>query len=172
MRSITSSSFRARFFMILSAFVAISLLYVPIICASMVVAPSKIVVNSNTNTENYRKNNNDDNTVKAIIPYYLEEDEVVIEDPSGITMTISYDSGGDDEPTVSIVVDAISLRYCYIDDNLIIEFDREYIEGEVLDLSGTVDVVVDGTFYLEDQDEPKTVNETGAIFIYNPSAEK
>ncbi|WP_218188413.1 hypothetical protein [Desulfosarcina cetonica] len=137
----------------------------------MVVAPSKIIINSNVNAENYKLKNDNDNTIKAIIGYPLAEGDVVDEDPSDIVMTISI---GDD---VISTIEAFSLRYCYVDDNLIVEFDRsavvrELLSGEVL---GWVDVEVAGSFNVVDADgvvAAHEIYEIATILVSDPQSAK
>ena len=92
--------------------------------ASMVIAPSTIVINANENAsqENLRNNrvSEDDNTGKAIIGYVLDGGCRVIDDATHVNFSVfpSYDGE---------YIEALSIRYCYVDSNLIIEFDRNEV---------------------------------------------
>lgn len=143
--------------------------------AHMVIAPSKIVVSSNGNTENYKSNNDSDNTVKAIIwyPLALNDGERVDEDPSDMGMTILAEN----EEGVSI--DASILRYCYVDDNLIVEFDREEVVKQLMDrgLVGPVEVNVFGSFNVVDENDNVIANyiveeEKATLLVSNPQFAK
>lgn len=118
--------------------------------ASMVIAPSTIIIDldsSKGNQKNRDKRDNDDsNSIKAIISYYLEEGCQVVNDPTNITFSVLLD-----EMEESDYVGALSVRYCDVDNNLIVQFDRDeitaYLEkwniiGDAIHLS----VIVEGTF--------------------------
>lgn len=64
--------------------------------ASMVIAPSQIVVNSISNDGKFVKIKNRDDTVKSIISYPLENNEIVINDPDNIVMKLESNSNNDD----------------------------------------------------------------------------
>jgi hypothetical protein len=147
MRLINATSTYTRIVMMLTAVFFILPVFMPTAEADMVVAPSTIISNTNTkiNDDNYRNNriNDDVNTVKAIIGYNLG-DCLLVQDPTDVRFWVSNER----EVADGNYVEAISIRYCYVDDNLIVEFDREEITAylEVLNVNGEIDVVVEGTF--------------------------
>lgn len=132
----------------------------------MVVAPSRIIVSSSGNTENYKLNNDSDNTVKAIIDYPLEVGAVVDEESFDIAMTFIVDG------TIVGTIDALSLRYCYTDDNLIIEFDRQDVVNALLEEQGLVNVEVNGSFYVVGDSEGIEIDLFAAILVNNPRVAK
>jgi hypothetical protein len=147
MRLINATSTYTRLIMMLTAVFFILPVFMPTAHADMVVAPSTIISNTNTkiNDDNYRNNriNDDINTVKAIIGYNLG-DCLLVQDPGDVRFWVSKER----ENVTDNFVEALSIRYCYVDLNLIVEFDREeitaYLEG--LNVKGEIEVVVEGTF--------------------------
>ena len=133
--------------MILRSFITltIALLIVPVFlqdvqAEGMVIAPSKIITNSSFDDGNYRNKSSNDNTVKAIIGYPLAAGCRVQNYGWGFDMTLSQ--GAAFEATIP----AFAMRYCYIDDNLIIEFDRGDVIDDLMGIDGSIDVEVSGEF--------------------------
>jgi hypothetical protein len=92
MRLINADSTLSRLLITLAAVILITPVFCQNVQASMVVAPSTIISNTNTNIndDNYRNNrNNDDNTVKAIIGYNLGSDCLLVQDPTDVRFWVS-----------------------------------------------------------------------------------
>jgi hypothetical protein len=180
MRLIAANPFRTRFFIIFSTVLLLTTLLITPVQAGdgMVIAPSTIVINANLNANDgtYRNNreNDDDNTVKAIIPYVLDYGCELEADVSYAYFSIR---GFDSEP-----IESLSTRYCYVDDNLIVEFDRKKITGYIesyLDTmsasGGSVDVDVDGYYFIDCGDADSTeiaMVRTAELFLSVKNARK
>lgn len=180
MRLIVANPFRTRLFIIFSTVLLLTPFFMTRAQAGdgMVIAPSTIVINANLNANdgNYRnsRENDDDNTVKAIIPYVLDYGCELEEDVSYAYFSIR---GFDAEP-----IESLSTRYCYVDDNLIVEFDRQKITGYIesyLDTmnasGGSVDVDVDGYYFIDCGDADSTeiaMVRTAEIFLSVKNAGK
>lgn len=154
--------------------------------ASMVIAPSTVVVNSNTDDGAEKNSAANDTTIKAIISYKSDplpegSQLLVPEDPEIVLYrAIPDETPGATELILYPIESASSIRYCFEDDNLIVEFDRAAVTAYLLDekLNGVIDVVVQGAFTFEwvtmsesgtlvgNKDE-KIVNEEGQIFVTN-----
>jgi hypothetical protein len=166
MRLINADSTLSRLLITLAAVILITPVFFQNVQASMVVAPSTIISNTNTNIndDNYRNNrNNDDNTVKAIIGYNLGSDCLLVQDPTDVRFWVSEaieDANGK-------YVEAISIRYCYVDLNLVVEFDREEITAylEELNVQGEIEVVVEGTFPVTCSDDSFIIDKERSVIV-------
>lgn len=142
--------FSIRFITLVAIGFILSLFTVQQAFTSMVIAPSTIIIDldSSAGNQKYRNQRDDDkdNTVKAIINYYLEEGCHVVNDPTNVTFSVLSD-----EIEAGNYVEALSIRYCDVDTNLIVEFDRNEITAYLKNLNITGDaahlsVIVEGTF--------------------------
>lgn len=95
---------------------------------------------------NYRNSSTNDYTVKAIIQYAQTPLPPGSKLSNPIIDLYRKLSSGDLEPITS----AISIRYCFDDDVLIVEFDRSEVADYLSDekVRGFIDVVVKGEFTL------------------------
>ncbi|WP_155316480.1 hypothetical protein [Desulfosarcina alkanivorans] len=155
-----------RLFITLAAVLLITPIWMPTAHADMVIAPSTIVSNANThiNDDNYRNGRDKDTTVKAIIAYPLDSTCLLIQDASDVRFWESAQL----EAETGRFVEALSIRYCYIDDNLIVEFDRAEITAylEELEIKGDIGVVVEGTFRVTCSEVPLGIdNERSEIVL-------
>ena len=133
----------------------------------MVVAPSNIVISNAEPNRSRGVKVDGDNTIKAIIHYPLETGCKVDTDQSLFHFSVSEDddtSYGSD-----------SVRYCYDDDNLIISFCREDIEGYLsaymalndIESGEGLSVVVSGDLYVScDADPPRQITEESTIYVF------
>ena len=105
----------------------------PVDAINITIAPHRLIVNSVSGQA-------DD--VQAIVPMYIESGYLFTEGDATLVFKL-----GDDE--FMVAEEACSMRYCYVDDNLLIGFDRESVLGNqlVIDLAGeTVTAIVEGYF--------------------------
>ena len=117
--------------LLLASFVLLLVGYSP--AGAITISPHKLVLNSQGNAED----------VQAIIPIGI---------PSGYAFTTGEATLEFDGVEVAV---SISMRYCYVDDNLIVGFDKEELlqHPEVIALAGmTVTATVQGTFTITDAD--------------------
>lgn len=105
----------------------------PVDAINITIAPHRLIVNSVSGQA-------DD--VQAIIPMYLESGYLFTEGEATLVFKL-----GDDE--FMVAEEACSMRYCYVDDNLLVGFDRATVleNPQVIDLAGkTVTAIVEGSF--------------------------
>ena len=117
---------------------------------SMVMSPHKIILNANL------KGKNQD--IQAVIGMPLPTGYVI----DDFDITLSFD--GID------IAKAINARYCYVDDNLLVTFDREGIQNnpDVVALAGkTVEAKVVGTL-LNPDNVVVNVSGSDSVIIIDP----
>jgi hypothetical protein len=159
----------------------LSLLVAQQALSSMVIAPFKIVVDLDSSVGSQKNRNNRDNdennTVKAIISYDLEEGCHLVNDPTNVTFSVLSD-----KMEAIDNVRALSIRYCDIDNNLIVQFDRDEITAYLqnLDIIGDtvhLSVIVEGTFIVTCSSEPaeeieREVSEVSEIVVFGKRSRK
>ena len=112
----------------------------------MFIAPSTIVINSAFDDGNYRNKSTNDTMIKAILDY--EQDSLLtgsrLFDPQIILYRVLPNED------LEFITSAESIRYCFDEDNLIVEFDRgavvDYLSVEKV--KGLIDVALQGSFKL------------------------
>ena len=119
---------------------------------TMNIAPHKIVLNAEGKTQ----------TILAIVGMTLE---------SGYVWVTDYDISLDLDET--FIAKAVSVRYCPIDDNLLISFDRNVVQTnqDVVELAGKiVPAAVNGSFIISNGSDTKekTVSAEDTVEIVKP----
>ena len=120
-----------------------------VMCESMVMSPHKIILNAKLEGENQ--------DIQAVIGMHLPEGYVI----DGFDISLFFD---DIE-----IAEAVSVRYCWLDDNLLVTFDREEIQTnpDVVALAGkTVTARVEGT--LSPNSDPVEVFGLDSVTILKP----
>ena len=144
----------ARTFSIFFFVVLFVLTMIPHICSSqtMNIAPHKIILNADGKTQ----------TILAIVGMTLE---------IGYVWVTDHDISLDLDET--FITKAVSVRYCPIDDNLLISFDRNVVQTDtdVVEMAGTsVQADVYGSFIISNGSETitKTFSAVDTVEIVKP----
>ena len=140
----------------------LALMGVPAECydVNVSITPSRIILNAECVGSSQ--------DIQAIIPFTLPAGGGFVEG----SFVGSFDLGDDVEP-----VTTKSFHYCYVDENLLVSFDRGEIQAKAKDngLAGDVLVTVSCTFKIKCNDEteiPITLEGTDSVEILAPGKKK